>query len=259
MTPQSLSTEDQELSRALAGLTEALAHSERRYSHLARIVRWGTLGIISTFAFAGYLVANQVGIVHAQIEGDFPKASSAVEALNNINANLMVLGEMGRTLNRFMPAVKGAIMENEDVQRSLAEYFEENPGALTPAGGQPLSADEMEQKKEDLAMKAIVGSFVGTFVDVVVVMQRFRKDSDAFQDFITGPEDVLHGVETQLVDMNKAMKSIPIMAEEMKLMNVAMPSIPAMAVQMDLMNRNMSSMTYSVGSTMGRVGNWMPW
>jgi len=28
---------------------------------------------------------------------------------------------------------------------------------------------------------------------------------------------------------------------------------------MDAMNRNMAAMSYSMGSTMGRVGNWMPW
>ncbi len=28
--------------------------------------------------------------------------------------------------------------------------------------------------------------------------------------------------------------------------------------QMDFMNRNMASMTHSMGSTMGRMGNWLP-
>jgi hypothetical protein len=38
-----------------------------------------------------------------------------------------------------------------------------------------------------------------------------------------------------------------------------MASVPAMAAQMDLMNRNMATMSYSMGSTMGRMGKWMPW
>jgi hypothetical protein len=45
---------------------------------------------------------------------------------------------------------------------------------------------------------------------------------------------------------------------ELHLMNAAPASVPAMAVQMDLMNRNMATMSYSIGSTMGRMGSWIP-
>jgi hypothetical protein len=45
----------------------------------------------------------------------------------------------------------------------------------------------------------------------------------------------------------------------MFLINTALTAVPVMATQMDLINRNMSSMTYSMGSTMGRMGSWMPW
>jgi hypothetical protein len=79
-------------------------------------------------------------------------------------------------------------------------------------------------------------------VDAFVLMQRIRQDSNAFRDYVSGPEEVLRGVEHQL-----------------EVMNLAMASIPPMAVQMDLMNRNMSSMSYSMGSTMGRMGKWVPW
>jgi hypothetical protein len=98
------------------------------------------------------------------------------------------------------------------------------------------------EEREAYATQAVVQSVVGTFVDTVVLMQRIRQDSNAFPGYITGPEDVLRGVERQLEVMNRAMASIP-----------------TMAVQMDLMNGNMAAMSYSMGSTMGRMGKWVPW
>lgn len=231
MTTQPTSaTEIQQLTQAVAGLTEALARSERRYIRLGRLVRWGAVATVSLATFGGFLLVDRVGTAHAQNQSGVPQATSAVEALNNINANLMVLGEMGKTLQDFKPAVKQAIMSNPDVQKRVKQYFEEND--LNPS----------PEQQEAYAMQAIVGGVVGTFVDAFVLMQRIRQDSNAFRDFITGPEDVLRGVERQL-----------------EVMNVAMASIPAMAAQMDLMNRNMASMSYSMGSTMGRMGKWVPW
>ena len=121
-------------------------------------------------------------------------------------------------------------MGNPQVRAYVQDYFKER------------KLDPSPDQQEAYAMQAVVQSVVGTFVDTVVLMQRIRQDSDAFRDYVTGPEDVLRGVEQQLV-----------------VMNGAMTSVPAMAAQMDLMNRNIASMTYSMGSTMGRMGKWMPW
>jgi hypothetical protein len=232
MNTESISTaaDIRQLNQAVAGLTEALALSERRYAHLGRMVRWGTVALAGVLLLAGFLIADRTGIAHAQSDAGFPQATSAVEALNNINANLMVLGELGKTMQQFSPAVREAIMGNPDVQKHVQQYFEEKN--LNPSPDQ----------QEAYAMQAIVGGVVGTFVDAFVLMQRIRDDSNAFRDYITGPEDVLRGVEHQL-----------------EVMNLAMASIPAMAAQMDLMNRNMASMSYSMGSTMGRMGKWVPW
>jgi hypothetical protein len=227
MTPE---TDLQQLGRAVANLTEALAHSERRHRHLARTMRWGALIVLALVLFGGILVADRLGTAHAQNANGFPQAASAVEALNNINANLMVMGELGKTMQQFSPAIKEAIMSNPEVRTYVQEYFKEHN--LNP------SADEQDA----YAMQALVQSVVGTFVDSVVLMQRIRQDSDAFRDYVTGPEEVLRGLEKQL-----------------QAMNLALASVPAMATQMDLMNRNIASMTYSMGSTMGRMGSWMPW
>jgi len=228
--PTSPATDLQQLSQALAELTEALARSERRFEGLGRAVRWGVLGVLLLLLLAGLLIADLTGVAHAQDPGGFPEATTAVEALNNINANLMVLGSVGRLFQEFTPAVKQAIMANPDVQRRVQEYFAKNELKPTP------------EQQEAYAMEAIVGSVVGTFVDAFVLMQRIRQDSNAFRDYVSGPEEVLRGVEHQL-----------------EVMNLAMASIPPMAVQMDLMNRNMASMSYSMGSTMGRMGKWVPW
>jgi hypothetical protein len=231
MTNQTHPTDFRELSQAVAGLTKALACSERRYHHLARVVRWSMLGAVSLFAFAGFLIADQTGIAFAQKDGGgFPQATTAVEALNNINGNLMVLGAVGKSLNEFMPAIRHGVMQNEDVQKYVQQYFKENNLNPTP------------QEQEAFAMQAVVESAVGTFVDAFVLMQRVREDSDVFRDLVMGPKAALQGID-----------------QELKLMNAALSAVPTMAAQMDLMNRNISSMTYSMGSTMGRMGKWMPW
>jgi hypothetical protein len=223
-------TDLQQLNHTVACLTQALAHSERRHAHLARAMRWGAIAFVALLLFGGLLVADRIGTAYAQNPGGFPQAATAVDALNNINANLMVMGEMGKAMQQFSPAIKTAVMRNPDVRKHVQAYFEENNLNPTP------------EEQERFAMQAVTESVVETFVDTVVLMQRIRQDSNAFRDYVTGPEDVLRGVEQQL-----------------EVMNVAMASIPAMAAQMDLMNRNMASMSYSMGSTMGRMGKWVPW
>lgn len=228
-TPTLNGTDVQQLSQAVASLAEALARSERRHALLARSLRWGVLGLVSLLVAAGFLMVDRFGVAHAQNPAGFPQATTAVDALNNINANLMLMGELGQALQRFSPAIRQTLMANPDVKKLVDAYREQNP-------------DATQEDLDAYAMQRILGSMVGTFVDTVVLMQRIRQDSNAFRDYITGPEDVLRGVEQQLEVMNRAMASIP-----------------PMAVQMDLMNRNMASMTHSMGSTMGRMGNWMPW
>jgi hypothetical protein len=230
-TPTASSVSDvQQLSQAVAGLAEALARSERRHAQLGRMVRWGVLALIALLAFGSLLVFDRSGVAQAQNAGEFPQAKTAVEALNNINANLMVLGEIGRTLQMLSPAIKQAIADNPEVRQYVQEYFEKNNLNPTP------------EQQQAYAMQAIAASLVRTGVDGIVLMQRIRQDSNAFRDYIAGPQHALHGVQ-----------------HELEVMNLAMASVPAMAAQMDLMNRNMATMSYSMGSTMGRMGKWMPW
>ena len=73
------------------------------------------------------------------------------------------------------------------------------------------------------------------------LIARLGEDSDAWHNFIVDPSPALTGIQ-----------------RELGIMNGALHSVPAMVVQMDFMNRNMASMSHSMGSTMGRIGSWMP-
>ena len=229
MTTSSPTSDLQQLTQTVATLAEALARSERRHAHLARSLRWGTLALVTLLGGAGALLADRLGVAYAQQVAGFPQAASAVEALNNINQNLALFGMVGDTLGRAVPAIEKAMMENPDVQRSVQVY---------------LKAQGIEQTQENMmanAAPAVIHSAVTTMVDTIVLMQRIRDDSNAFRELIGGPVPTLRGLE-----------------HELKLMNAALTSVPAMAIQMDFMNRNMASMTHSIGTSMGRMGSWMP-
>lgn len=230
MSAQHASVDYQQLNQTVASLAEALALSERRHAHLAHIVRWGVAGIVMVIAMTGFVITDTIGIAHADKKQGFPQGTTVVEALNNINANLTLFGMAGETLQQAVPAVQKAMMGNTDVQRHVENYLKGQNIEVTP------------ENMQRYATAAIVESMVTTMVDTVVLMQRIREDSNAFRDTVGGPVPALHAIE-----------------KELQLMNIAMRSVPAMAVQMDLMNRNMASMTHSMGSTMGRMGSWMPW
>lgn len=231
MSTPAQSSDLEQLTRTVTALAQSLERSERRHAHLSRAVRWGSLAVLAILITGATLIANRMGLAHAQGQGGggFPQAGTTVEALNNINNNLAVLGMMGGMLQQAQPAIEQAMMGNPDVQAYVKAYLESHGIEPTPENMMAYST------------KAVIESGVSTMVDVVVLMQRIRQDSNAFRDFIEGPTPVLEGLE-----------------RELKLMNVALASVPAMAVQMDLMNRNMASMTHSMGSTMGRMGSWMP-
>lgn len=229
MTIPAPNTDLQQLTRTVAALTEALARSERRHAHLSRSLRWGTLALVTLVIGAAALFASRFGVAYAQQAGGFPQATSAVEALNNINGNLALFGMVGDSLGRAVPAIEKAMMENPDVQRSVQIYLE--------AQGIPVTDENMMAN----AAPAVIHSAVTTMVDTVVLMQRIRDDSNAFRDLIGGPVPALHGMEREMQAINRALASVPIMA-----------------IQMDLMNRNMASMSHSMGSTMGRMGSWLP-
>lgn len=229
MTIPAPNTDLQQLTHTVGALTEALARSERRHAHLSRSLRWGTLALVTLVIGAAALFANRFGVAYAQQAEGFPQAANAVEALNNINRNLAVFGMVGDTLGQVVPAVEQAMQNNPDVQAQVQAY---------------LKAHHLDPTRENMmayATPSIVESAVTTMVDTVVLMQRIREDSNGLRGLLASPTPVLEGLR-----------------QELKLMNGALAAVPAMAMQMDLMNRNMASMSHSMGSTMGRMGSWLP-
>jgi hypothetical protein len=76
-------------------------------------------------------------------------------------------------------------------------------------------------------------------------VHRLRRDSDLLRHTVNdigGVKQTLDGIKYELGIMNIALRGVPVMAGEM-----------------GVMNRQMSVMSYGVGSTMGRMGNIMPW
>lgn len=228
MSTQTQDIELQQLTATVALLAESLARSERRHAHIARSLRWGGLMLVSLLVAATALVADRTGLAFAA-QGDLPETATLVDALNRIDRNLAMFGMMGGVLEQLAPAIGSAISENTDVRATVDDYLKRQSLELTDAN------------RKAYAAPVVVNSAVTTMVDTVVLMGRIRGDSNAFRELIGGPTPALRGLE-----------------QELQRLNVALAAVPAMAIQMDLMNRNMASMTHSMGSTMGRMGSWMP-
>jgi hypothetical protein len=228
MTTTTTSTELQQLTAALTVLTEALARSERRHAHLVRGLRWGALTLSLLMISGAALFWGRFGAAYAE-SGSLTPTAEMAQALNQINANLALFGMMSQTMNDLVPAIQAAMMDNKDVRASVQAYLKGRGLPVTPDNERAYTAP------------VVVNNAMTTLVDTVILLQRIRGDSNDFRDLVGGAAPALRGVE-----------------QELKLMNAALTAVPAMAIQMDLMNRNMASMTYSMGSTMGRMGSWMP-
>ncbi len=214
-----------QLTQSVAVLAEALARSERRYAQLARVLRWGTLALVTVVSAVGFTAAGRFAPAYAQGAA----APEAAQALERIADNLVPIGMLGQALNQASPVIQQALMNNPDVQAQVRDYLK--------AKGLPDTPENMMAN----ATPAVIEAGLTTLANTVVLMHRIRGDSNAFRDLIGDPAAAIGGV-----------------AQELKVMNAALVAVPAMAMQMDLMNRNISAMTYSMGSTMGRMGSWMP-
>jgi hypothetical protein len=193
-------------------------------------------------------------MVVAQQTGMSP-SKSVEEALDRINGNLAVFGMMGQMMYSGMSeAVKEGVTAINTGDRisplyDLAYYsikgYLEAQG--TPSDQIDIAMikgvpDEQKQQIVQMSLMKAVGSVL---VDAGVLMHRVRQDSDLFRtavQSIGGPNKLLEGIQGEL-----------------HMMNGMLASIPVMATQMDAMTRQMGVMSYSVGSTMGRAGSWMPW
>ena len=223
-------TDLQALTETVRQLQEALQRKERNYEQLAKAIRWGVLGFVVAVVMTGFIISDRIGTAYAQSDAGLGQAQSVVQALNNINQNLAVFGMLGQSLKQAIPAFENAMMKNSDVQKHVQTYLKDQGVDLT------------ENNMRKYATAAIVESAVTTAVHTVVLMQRIREDSNSFHEVVDGSSLALGAIQ-----------------HELEVMNHALLSVPVMAAQMDMMNRNMASMSHSMGTTMGRVGSWVPW
>lgn len=269
MTAQTQTDSLQQLHETVTQLANALSASERRHAALARTVRWGALAIVTVMVTLAYIssdifkaYASQVGFwdqVGKQISAAPPK-------LDGIMMSLMQTKELDAALVKVMQSasqiatvetpgyVKCAeARENGDelcfasaAVEDLGEYFLDEKGQLPKP---PATNDPMNPEYQQYMKKLMEGTFMAagqTLIDGAVLVHRLRRDSD----FLRGK------VINQIGGTNELLKGI---RDELSHMNGMMMAIPAMATEMNAMNRHMSVMSHGVGSTMGRMGNIMPW
>ncbi len=243
----------------------------RRFAHLATLARWGALAVL-----AGAVLSDLLGTARAQGREVSLQADTVVEALNTMNHNLAVFGMFGEVLQdpdtredlsqiktAFQSRIGMTLQRDPAVQMDFLSFLVETGKVSVDNSAQPprewatrLSGSDRQQLFQTHATPEVVQEYVvnrttGTLVDTVVLMTRIRQDSDQFRQWLEGEglKPVLQAIESELSILNQAMVSVPAMAAQMDVMNR----------QMDVMNRQMVGMNYSVGSTMGRVGSWLPW
>jgi len=219
MTATTHETDLQQLTQSVATLAEALTRSERRHAQLARIVRWGTLALVALLAVGATLVAGRRGAAYAA-QGVDPSDRIAT-ALEGINQSLGMFATLGQ-------AAADAALNGEGMKDRVDGYLKTRGIPETP-------------KNEMAYVFPVAINTSSALQNGGKLITRLGEDSDAWHQFIVDPSPALTGIHAEL-----------------KVMNLALRSIPAMAGQMDLMNRNMSTMSYSMGSTMGRMGSWLP-
>jgi type IV secretory pathway VirB2 component (pilin) len=248
---------NKDLHDVVVELGHALAASERRTARLERTIRWGALGVLGILALALTALVEPLGTAVAQ-QGASP-SKSVEEALDRINANLTgptsTLGMMGQMMYAGINAAVGeaqtALASDNTISPLYGLAYDSLRAHLEHQGVPPDQIDIEKikaippQEKGQVLQGAIVAATGSVLVDAGVLMHRVREDSDLFRSVVEsmgGPNELLRGIKTEL-----------------HAMNLALASVPMMAVQMDRMNRNMSVMSHGVGSTMGRMGSWMPW
>jgi hypothetical protein len=233
------------LQRLVSEMGIALAVSERHTRRLERGLRWAVLGAVAAVILAAGMAFRPFG--NAVAQAAMPPSKSVEEALDRINQNLMPLGMMGQMMQAgVMAAIREAQAAQKDpsIQSPLSRYTRQYAAEYLKVNH--IAPDQATpQLMEQIYQQAIMEATGGLLVDAGVLLARLRQDSDYFRRFldrIGGPEEVLIGIQDELHHLNLALASVPVMAANMT----------AMAQQMGVM-------TYSVGSTMGKAGSWMPW
>ncbi|MDJ0890581.1 MAG: hypothetical protein QNK18_05220 [Gammaproteobacteria bacterium] len=294
MTTQT-SSDLQKLNDTVTRLAETLAASERRYASLAKIIRWGGMALLVLVLAAAYfssaIMANafvedwpekRLEQFQKAIANDPPALDGLIEQLGGteeIDGMIVkLLQNVSSIANR-----EAATQECRDIRvgqgllpvcfsnaaaRDLGTYFKNENGEI-PTPPAPPSKDDPKYKKRggsfdadeyEKDMKAygqnmkaygkrlMQGTLMAgaqSMVDAAVLVHRLRRDSDFLR--------------TRMFEQGSTERVLDSIGFELNVMNRALRLVPAMAAEMSAMNRNMSVMSYSMGSTAGRMGSMLPW
>lgn len=264
----------QQLTETVTRLSEALAVSDRRHKAMVQAIRWGALTFIVLVGAMAYAASDMVKAYAANaLTWDQAQQMIAKEdpKLDGILMSFMDSKELTGTLVKVM---QSASMLASHETNSYLDCVEERNGLATEEERKnklcysraavedlgefylddnnklpiPPGPDAAPQEKMDYNMKLMEGTLMAagqSIVDGAVLIHRLRRDSDLLRKTVSE----IGGVNALLRGINN----------ELRMMNGMLTSIPAMANEMNVMNRQISVMSYSVGSTMGRMGNIMPW
>lgn len=266
-----------QLAASVAHLSEALAASERRHVAIARSMRWGALAMVVTLS-AGFYVASDwmkayaaqlvplgyLGQMEQQMAISEPKLNGVLQSLGKTteldgalvkvlqSASMVAMMEAGRPGDEQQESFAQCIAERADdpdklcyadtAVQDLGEYFlDANGQPLSPPGPDASGEQQAKYHADVMAATMMVGGQV--VVDMAALIHRLRRDSDQ-----------LRGVISQRPVSN----TLAAIQGELHNLNQTLTAVQVMAAQMDIMNRHMATMSYSMGSTMGRMGDFMP-
>ena len=272
--PQTL----EQLTEACGQLALALAASERRRDTLYKRIRWGTAAVVLMMAVGTIISFDKFKPVYAADDGS-PESS----ACNTLDCQIQPISTFFQMMNELM----GGMIQSADVHRymyqehsdfrSVANKLETKQRSYAELTGTE-SLDIMSCNKPSVynqcpsdtgneQCREVVDAICGdalwmrqtlqerfpalagqTVVDMALLVRRLRADSDEFRNYLDA-----HNMA------DRKGGPIALVADELHLMNQALRAVPIMANEMNAMNHQMSVMSRSVGSTMGRMGSMMPW
>lgn len=177
------------------------------------------------------------------------------------------------TLVRTLPSEKFKVLPVKILAHTLLSerryktlLVETLARTLPPKEHKASAAKLLSETHRTITRQVVVERTAKVIVDAFVVMRRIREDSDSihgilrqgFEKLGDDPAAALENIGKYLQSVDEALAAMPHIKTYMKQMDQKISAVPAMAAHMDLMNRNIASMTTSMGSTMGRMGKWMP-
>ncbi len=277
MTAENQTKSLEQLADTVGQLAQALAASECRRVALSKRIRWGAAVVLVMLGLGVFITFSDLKSAHAANSGGAPGAGSCNTVECQMQPISMFFGMMLQLMegmmrsddvHRYMYRVHEDFRTKVDELKQAQKVYVELTGAepLDPASCSHPSVDDKcpaDSKQCRGAVKTVCDNaqWMGqalqqrfpalagqTVVDMALLVRRLREDSDQFRDYLAARnmQDPKGG-------------PVAAVAQELHLMNRALAAVPAMAREMNAMNHQMSVMSYSVGSTMGRMGSVMPW